>query len=131
METDEAYKIELEFDEVSRIRRLNSLTGETSEELDELQLYPAKHFVVPHDMLLNATDLILAELNERVETLRATGKMLEAERLKTRTTYDLEMMKEMGYCSGIENYSRDRLQAARMVNLRRHCSTTFPTIFCA
>jgi excinuclease ABC subunit B len=105
METDEAYKIELEFDEVSRIRRLNSLTGETSEELDELQLYPAKHFVVPHDMLLNATDRILAELNERVETLRAAGKMLEAERLKTRTTYDLEMMKEMGYCSGIENYS--------------------------
>ena len=105
METDEAYKIELDFDEVARIRRFNAIDGETTEELDELQLYPAKHFVVPHDMLLSAADRIQAELTERVETLRAAGKMIEAERLKTRTTYDLEMMKEMGYCSGIENYS--------------------------
>ena len=105
METDESYKIELDFDTVSRIRRVNSLTGETIEELDELQLYPAKHFVVPHDMLLTATERIQNELTERLEELRSKGKMLEAERLKTRTTYDLEMMKEMGYCSGIENYS--------------------------
>ena len=105
METDESYKIELDFDEVARIRRVNSLTGETIEELDELQLYPAKHFVVPHDMLLTATERIQNELTERLEELRSKGKMLEAERLKTRTTYDLEMMKEMGYCSGIENYS--------------------------
>ena len=105
METDEAYRIELDFDEVSRIRRFNALSGEVIEELDEVQLYPAKHFVVPHDMLLSATDRIMAEMTERVETLRAQGKQLEAERLKTRTTYDVEMMKEMGYCSGIENYS--------------------------
>src|SRR5574344_991229 len=105
METDEAYRIELDFDEVARIRRFNALSGEVIEELDELQLYPAKHFVVPHDMLLSATDRIMAEMTERVETLRAQGKQLEAERLKTRTTYDVEMMKEMGYCSGIENYS--------------------------
>ncbi len=105
METDEAYRIELDFDEITRIRRFNALTGDTIEELDELQLYPAKHFVVPKDMLLTATDRIQKELTERVEELRSQGKQLEAERLKTRTTYDIEMMKEMGYCSGIENYS--------------------------
>lgn len=105
METDEAYRIELDFDEVVRIRRFNVISGDTIEELDELQLYPAKHFVVPKDMLLNATDRIQKELTERVEELRSQGKQLEAERLKTRTTYDIEMMKEMGYCSGIENYS--------------------------
>ncbi len=105
METDQAYRIELDFDEVARIRRFDAVSGQTIEELDELQLYPAKHFVVPKDMLFSATDRILAELDTRLEELRAQGKMLEAERLKTRTTYDIEMMREMGYCSGIENYS--------------------------
>lgn len=105
METNQAYRIELEFDEVSRIRRFDIITGEIIEELDELFLYPAKHFVVPQDMLNEAADRILKEMQERVEQLQSQGKILEAERLKTRTTYDLEMMKEMGYCSGIENYS--------------------------
>ena len=105
METDEAYKIEVDWDEVSRIRRFNVITGETVEELEETVIYPAKHFVVPHEILLNATERITKEMEERVEELRSQGKILEAERLKTRTTYDIEMMKEMGYCSGIENYS--------------------------
>ena len=105
METDEAYKIELDWDEVCRIRRFNVITGETVEELEETVIYPAKHFVVPHELLLSATERINEEMIERVEQLRAQGKILEAERLKTRTTYDIEMMKEMGYCSGIENYS--------------------------
>ncbi|MBR0155299.1 MAG: excinuclease ABC subunit B, partial [Treponema sp.] len=105
METDEAYKIEVDWDEVSRIRRFNVITGETVEELEETVIYPAKHFVVPHDLLVSATERINLELEERVEELRSQGKVLEAERLKTRTTYDIEMMKEMGYCSGIENYS--------------------------
>ena len=105
METDEAYKIEVDWDEVSRIRRFNVITGETVEELEETVIYPAKHFVVPHDLLVSATERINSELEERVEELRSQGKVLEAERLKTRTTYDIEMMKEMGYCSGIENYS--------------------------
>ena len=105
METDEAYKIELDFDQISRIKRFNAISGETIEELDELQLYPAKHFVVPRDQMANVTEKIQAELDLRLEELRSAGKILEAERLKTRTTYDLEMMKEMGYCSGIENYS--------------------------
>ena len=105
METDEAYKIELDWDEVCRIRRFNVITGETVEELEETVIYPAKHFVVPHELLLSATERINEEMIERVEQLRAQGKILEAERLKTRTTYDIEMMKEMCYCSGIENYS--------------------------
>jgi len=105
METDTAYRIELDFDEIASIKRFNVLNRATEEELDELQLYPAKHFVVPHDVLVSATERIQKELEERVETLQAAGKMIEAERLKTRTTYDIEMMKEMGYCSGIENYS--------------------------
>ncbi len=105
METDQAYRVQLDFDEISKIRRFNVITGDVIEDLDELQLYPAKHFVVPKDMLDLATERILSEMNERVEELNAKGKILEAQRLKTRTTYDVEMMKEMGYCSGIENYS--------------------------
>ncbi len=105
MEIDEAYRIELDWDEVVRIRRFNTITGATVEELDETVFYPAKHFVVPKDILINATQRIQEELDFRVEQLRSQGKMLEAERLKTRTTYDIEMMKEMGYCTGIENYS--------------------------
>lgn len=105
METDEAYKIELDFDQISRIKRFNAISGETIKELDELQLYPAKHFVVPRDQMASVTEKIQTELDSRLEELRSAGKILEAERLKTRTTYDLEMMKEMGYCSGIENYS--------------------------
>lgn len=105
METDEAYKIELDFDQISRIKRFNAISGETIEELDELQLYPAKHFVVPRDQMASVTEKIQTELDSRLEELRSAGKILEAERLKTRTTYDLEMMREMGYCSGIENYS--------------------------
>ena len=86
METDEAYKIELDWDEVCRIRRFNVITGETVEELEETVIYPAKHFVVPHELLLSATERINEEMIERVEQLRAQGKILEAERLKTRTT---------------------------------------------
>ena len=101
----DAYRIELDWEEVSRIRRFNPLTGETIEELDEVIIYPAKHFVVPHEMLMKARDKIKAELDVQYQFLLQEGKMLEAERLKTRTNYDLEMLAEMGYCSGIENYS--------------------------
>lgn len=105
METDETYRIELDFDEVSKIRRVDAFNGNTIEELDELYLYPAKHFVVPQDMMGEVTERIRQELDIQLEALRSKGKILEAERLKTRTIYDMEMMKEMGYCSGIENYS--------------------------
>ena len=105
MEFDEAYRIEFDFDEISRIRRFNVITGEIREELDETTIYPAKNFVVPQDQLTVATERIQKEMEERVAQLREQKKLLEAERLKTRVTYDIEMMKEMGYCSGIENYS--------------------------
>lgn len=105
METDTAYRIELDFDEIVRIRRFNVLTRAIDEELDEMQFYPAKHFVVPEETLRSAANRIQAEMEERVESLTKAGKLLEAERLQTRTTYDIEMMKEMGYCPGIENYS--------------------------
>ncbi len=105
MEFDEAYRIELDFDEIVRIRRFNVISGNTTEELDETTIYTAKNFVVPHDALAMATDRIQTELEERLSVLHAEKKILEAERLKTRVTYDIEMMKEMGYCSGIENYS--------------------------
>ena len=105
METDTAYRIELDFDEISSIKRFNVLTREIEEELDEMQFYPSKHFVVPQDALFKATDRILEEMAEQVKKFQIEQKPLEAERIKTRTTYDVEMMKEMGYCSGIENYS--------------------------
>lgn len=105
METDTAYRIELDFDEIASIKRFNVITREIEEELDEMQFYPSKHFVVPHDALCNATEKILEEMAEQVKYFENAGKPLEAERIKTRTTYDVEMMKEMGYCSGIENYS--------------------------
>lgn len=105
METDTAYRIELDFDEISSIKRFNVLTCEIEEELDEMQFYPSKHFVVPQDALFKATDRILEEMAEQVKKFQIEQKPLEAERIKSRTTYDVEMMKEMGYCSGIENYS--------------------------
>ena len=105
METDEAYRIELDFDEVVSIRRFHTIDGHIIEELDETTIYPAKHFVVPAEMLKNATDRIREEMIEQVATLQNAGKILEAERLKTRTTCDIEMLLEMGRCPGIENYS--------------------------
>ena len=105
LEFDEAYRIELDFDEVVRIRRFHVISGEIKEDLDETVIYPAKQFVVPHDALYSATERIQAELDDRLEELTAQKKLFEAERLKTRVTYDIEMMREMGYCSGIENYS--------------------------
>ena len=105
METDEGYRIELDWEEVVRIRRINVLDHSVTGELDETVIYPAKHFVASREQLLSATERIQVEMEERVEELRSLGKMLEAERLKTRTTYDIEMLKEMGSCPGIENYS--------------------------
>ncbi|NLM01493.1 MAG: excinuclease ABC subunit B [Treponema sp.] len=105
MEIDEAYRIELDWDKVVRIRRFNTITMQVVEELDETTIYPAKHFVVPPEQLKIAMEKIKNEMQERYEFLKNTGKLLEAERIKTRTNYDLEMMEEMGYCSGIENYS--------------------------
>ena len=105
MEFDEAYRIELDWEEVVSIKRFNVVSGKITEELDETFIYPAKNFVIPKEELYSATERIQKELDERLEVLNAEKKLFEAERLKTRVTYDIEMMKEMGYCSGIENYS--------------------------
>ncbi len=101
----EAYRIELDWEEVVRIRRFDPISGDIREDMDELMLYPAKHFIVPPDMIKEAHDRIKNEMETQVEFFQSQGKIMEAERLKTRTTYDLEMMSEMGYCPGIENYS--------------------------
>lgn len=102
----DAYRIEFSWDEVDRIRRIHPLTGETIDEMDSVTIYPAKHFVLPESQIQKSLENIRVELDERYSALQAQGKLLEAQRLKTRTEYDLEMLEELGYCPGIENYSR-------------------------
>jgi excinuclease ABC subunit B len=101
-----AYRIELWGDTVERLSIINPLTGEEAKRLDELYVYPAKHFVMPQDRIAAAVEEIEAELAERLEELRREGKLLEAQRLSARTRYDLELLRETGFCPGIENYSR-------------------------
>ena len=93
-------------DEVERILRLNPVTGEVVEEMSELFIFPATHYVTERERLLKAVSAIEIELVDRLAELERDGKMLEAQRLRMRTNYDLEMMREVGFCSGIENYSR-------------------------
>jgi len=93
-------------DEVERIIRLNPVTGEVVEELSELFVFPATHYVTERERMLKAIISIEEELKHRLAELESKGKMLEAQRLRMRTNYDLEMMREVGFCSGIENYSR-------------------------
>jgi excinuclease ABC subunit B len=102
---EEAYRVDLDWDRVERIRRFNPVSGEMLEELDKALIYPAKQFVMPADMVHNAMGAIKRELEDRLEFFKSQGKIIEAERLKTRVEYDIEMLNEMGYCSGIENYS--------------------------
>ena len=102
----DAFRIEFAWDEVERIRRIHPLTGETIEELERVSVYPAKHFVLPESQIREALEGIREELTQRCAQLQGEGKLLEAQRLKTRTEYDLEMLEELGYCPGIENYSR-------------------------
>jgi len=102
---EEAYRIDLDWDCVKRIRRFNPISGEMLEDIDRALIYPAKQFVMPAEMVFNAMGTIKQELADRLEYLKSTGKIIEAERLKTRVEYDIEMLTEMGYCPGIENYS--------------------------
>ncbi|MEW5923806.1 MAG: excinuclease ABC subunit UvrB [Candidatus Zixiibacteriota bacterium] len=101
-----ALRIEMFGDEIDRISEIDPLTGEILNEKKKAAIYPAKHFVTSQPQMKKAVAQIEAELKERLEELRSAGKLLEAQRLDSRTKYDLEMMKEIGYCSGIENYSR-------------------------
>ena len=101
-----ALRIEFWGDEIERIVEVDSLTGELLAEKDSVDIFPAKHFVTSRDKLLLAMEDIKIELKERVAELSSQGKIVEAVRLETRTNYDMEMLTEMGYCSGVENYSR-------------------------
>ena len=101
-----ALRIEFFGDDVERIVEIEPLTGEILAELDSVDIYPAKHFVISRDKLMGAIDGIQQELAERLGELERQGKALESARLKARTNYDVEMLKETGYCTGAENYSR-------------------------
>ncbi len=103
--SEEAVRIELAWDEVESIRRFHPVSGETLEELESVTIYPAKYFVLPEQRVRTAVERIKDELTERYEYFQSKGKQLEAERIKSRTDYDLEMLESMGYCPGIENYS--------------------------
>ncbi|MDB6156113.1 MAG: excinuclease subunit [Chthoniobacteraceae bacterium] len=103
---EEAVRIEFFGDEIDRITRFDPLTGHTIDQLTMFTLYPAKQFVTPADKMRVAMGTIREELEQRVIEFEKQGKLLEAQRIKQRTDYDLEMMQEMGFCSGIENYSR-------------------------
>jgi excinuclease ABC subunit B len=103
---ESAYRISLFGDEVESITQFDPLTGEVYQRLNYVAVYPATHYATERDQLERAISSISAELAERLPQLEAEGKMLEAHRLRSRTEYDLEMLREMGFCNGIENYSR-------------------------
>ncbi|WP_376696517.1 excinuclease ABC subunit UvrB [Wenzhouxiangella sp. EGI_FJ10305] len=102
----EAVRVELFDDEIERVSFFDPLTGEVHEKTDELTIFPKTHYVTPRQVVLDAIEAIKAELKERLEQLEQAGKLLEAQRLRQRTEFDIEMMLELGYCQGIENYSR-------------------------
>jgi excinuclease ABC subunit B len=103
---DRLVRIELFGDEVEAIRYVDPTTGEILQSLDNINIYPAKHFVTPKERLADAIKAIRSELRERLDLLNGQGRLLEAQRLEQRTTYDLEMLEQVGYCNGVENYAR-------------------------
>jgi len=104
--TDYCIRIELFGSEIESISSFDHITGEVFNELDSTAIFPAKHFVTERDTVLKAIGEIKLELDDRVKELQSHGKLIEAQRIEQRTNFDLEMMREVGYCSGIENYSR-------------------------
>jgi len=104
--SQEAVRVELFDDEIENLSYFDPLTGEILKRVPRLTIYPKSHYVTPRQTLLDSIDLIKAELQERLEQLRSQDKLVEAQRLEQRTRFDIEMMVELGYCSGIENYSR-------------------------
>ncbi len=101
-----AYRISLWGDEIERISEFDPLTGELIADHQQVDIFPAKHFVTPQDRLEEAIEEIRKEMEEQVAVFQAQGKLLEAQRIQQRTNYDIEMLREVGYCNGIENYSR-------------------------
>jgi excinuclease ABC subunit B len=105
-DSEQAIRVELSWDRVERLTWFDPLTGTSDAPKDSITVFPAKHFVTPYDKIQRAIVTIKAELEERLQFFEKDRKLLEAQRLKLRTSYDLEMMAEMGFCNGIENYSR-------------------------
>mgnify|MGYP006924224831 FL=1 len=105
-ESDVAIRIEFFGDEVDRITEVDILTGEIKDELKHVAIFPASHYVVDKENINRAVKAIEEELEERVKEFKRQDKLLEAQRIAERTNFDIEMMKETGFCSGIENYSR-------------------------
>ena len=101
-----AYRVEFFGDEIDRITEIDTLTGEIRKGLEFIAVFPASHYVVPMDKILRAANAIEEELAERVEFFKSEDKLLEAQRIAERTNYDVEMLRETGFCSGVENYSR-------------------------
>ena len=108
----EAYRIEFFGDEVDRIMEIEALTGEAKAQLEHVAIFPASHYVVPKEKMMRATENILAEMKEQVTFFKSEDKILEAQRIAERTNFDVEMMRETGFCSGIENYSRHLVGSA-------------------
>ena len=108
----EAYRVEFFGDEVDRITEIDTVTGEIKAQLGHLAIFPASHYVVPKDKMMQATENILEEMKERVTFFKSEDKLLEAQRISERTNFDVEMMRETGFCSGIENYSRHLVGSA-------------------
>ena len=108
----EAYRIEFFGDEVDRIIEIEALTGEVKAQLEHVATFPASHYVVPKEKMMRATENILAEMKEQVTFFKSEDKLLEAQRIAERTNFDVEMMRETGFCSGIENYSRHLVGSA-------------------
>ena len=104
--TEDAVRVEFFGDEIDRLTRFDPATGESQETLESITFFAARHYVTPADKMRTAMGTIRVELDARIAELEKQGKLLEAQRLKMRTTFDLEMMEEMGFCNGIENYSR-------------------------
>ncbi|HOO27269.1 MAG TPA: excinuclease ABC subunit B, partial [Lachnospiraceae bacterium] len=105
-ESDRAVRIEFFGDEIDRITQIDVLTGEKKAEMNHFAVFPASHYVIPREKIDRAAGTIEAELAERVRYFKREGKLLEAQRISERTGFDIEMLKETGFCSGIENYSR-------------------------
>ena len=103
---DYAIRVEFFGDEIERISEINPLTGSVKRYVDHVAIYPASHYVIPRDKMEEALKEIEEELEERVKWFEANGKLIEAQRIRQRTQYDIEMMREIGFCTGIENYSR-------------------------
>ena len=108
----EAYRIEFFGDEVDRTMEIEALTGEAKAQLEHVAIFPASHYVVPKEKMMRATENILAEMKEQVTFFKSEDKLLEAQRIAERTNFDVEMMRETGFCSGIENYSRHLVGSA-------------------